>query len=554
MSKRLSITISGAVSLGSYEAGVLYETLSALAQHNQDPKTPDDEKVYVDVITGASAGGMTAAIAAQKLLYEGDALNAAYDNSFYRAWVAEISIQRLLELHGHDAPTMSVLSSQTVVDISEKLLTDRYTTHLTPPGKRHPAVDPENLSLGLALANLNGVDYSLPVLPSGAITYTRHKDEFIRRFPDASRAADDNGDLWEALRAAAVSCGAFPFAFRVVELVRLASEYELPNLAKPLAPTENFAYTDGGTFQNEPISLAKRLVDEIDDHRDLEERFFLFVAPDLKGSAANSDFNDGNARFLATAKRLFGAIFNQARFPDLVLAEENNREIQILNRRAEELAGMLKAADQAALDLAKNFGAACAPLLAALFRTASVTSTQEGLDAARDRLRNQFGSTYNALDPRVRDAWIDCILTLERAAGLEETDEMTIYSVTATDDELAGADLMAFGGFMDRSYRDHDYDVGREKAQAFLRSPGVFGLPGGIRFTPAPNREKDSNLDGLKVKDMDRGLREQVRDQILDRFNTVLKDIGVSGFLIGPALRAIADEVVKPKLNKILGL
>ena len=63
MPKRIAITIAGAVSLGSYEAGVTYELLEALRIHNQscDEANTPDRKIYVDVITGASAGGMTAA-------------------------------------------------------------------------------------------------------------------------------------------------------------------------------------------------------------------------------------------------------------------------------------------------------------------------------------------------------------------------------------------------------------------------------------------------------------------------------------------------------------
>lgn len=552
MSTNLAITISGAVSLGSYEAGVLYEVITAIGQHNNHPDTiANGQQIYVDVLTGASAGGMTAAIAAQKLLYESDALAAPYDNAFYRPWVAEISIERLLQMHGKDEPTMSIMSSQTVVDISEKMLTDRYASHLTPPVKPHSSVDGSNLNLGLALANLNGVDYKLETKPAGSVTYTRHKDELIRRFPAADRAADDNGDLWEALRDAAVSCGAFPFAFRPVELVRLAAEYELPDQAAPMPPTQNFAYTDGGTFQNEPISLAKRLVDEIDKHRNLDKRFFLFVAPDLKGSAANSDFNEDNAQFLPTAKRLFGAIFNQARFPDLLLAEEKNREVTLLNQRALALSKMLEKGDADAISLAGNLQAAAKSLLKALFG-----EDETAKNAARDRLKHQFEKEYAGLGAPVRDAWIDSILTLERAAGLGETDEMTIYSVTASDDELASADLMAFGGFFDRSYREHDYEVGREKAQSFLNTPGIFGLPGDlrVRYTPAPNLGRDQSLDGLKLRQMDRSIREQVRDQILARFNEMMMQLGVQGFLWGPALRAIADSVIKPKLNKLLEL
>src|ERR1017187_1630845 len=94
MKKKLAITISGAVSLGSYEAGVLYEVIRAIGLHNQNSNTAADDKIYIDEIGRASAGGMTATIAAQKLLYEAQSLSGAYTNAFYSPWVAEISIQR----------------------------------------------------------------------------------------------------------------------------------------------------------------------------------------------------------------------------------------------------------------------------------------------------------------------------------------------------------------------------------------------------------------------------------------------------------------------------
>ena len=90
MPKRLAITISGAVSLGSYEAGVLYEVIHALGCHNTDPATAESERIEIDVITGASAGGMTAAIAVQKLLFEAGSLADPYDNSLYLSWVREV--------------------------------------------------------------------------------------------------------------------------------------------------------------------------------------------------------------------------------------------------------------------------------------------------------------------------------------------------------------------------------------------------------------------------------------------------------------------------------
>ena len=84
MTYRVAIAISGAVSLGSYEAGTLYEIIKALKEHNENPANP---KIEIDVLTGASAGGMTAAMIAQKLLYDGDALSGENTNVAYEAWV-----------------------------------------------------------------------------------------------------------------------------------------------------------------------------------------------------------------------------------------------------------------------------------------------------------------------------------------------------------------------------------------------------------------------------------------------------------------------------------
>ena len=162
MSKRLAITISGAVSLGSYEAGVLYEIIYAIGKHNETAAPA--AKIEIDVLTGASAGGMTATIAAQKLAFEAGALAGAYDNCFYRPWVADISLDGLLAMHGDDDATRSVLSSQLVEDISARYLTQRYQSHMALPPERHPA-SARLLRLGLALSNLNGVDYRLPLLP-----------------------------------------------------------------------------------------------------------------------------------------------------------------------------------------------------------------------------------------------------------------------------------------------------------------------------------------------------------------------------------------------------
>src|SRR5688500_473790 len=125
MSYRIAIAISGAVSLGSYEAGVAYELINAIGQHNQNNRDRPDKQIHIDVLTGASAGGMTATILAQKLLFDAAALAQPFANDLYRAWVQEVDINGLLSTDLGDNPSQSLLSSNFVDTIAQKILLQR---------------------------------------------------------------------------------------------------------------------------------------------------------------------------------------------------------------------------------------------------------------------------------------------------------------------------------------------------------------------------------------------------------------------------------------------
>jgi hypothetical protein len=548
MAKRLAITISGAVSLGSYEAGVLYEVTRAIGQHNADPQTvANGDFIHIDVLTGASAGGMTATIAAQKLMFSADALSGVYTNAFYLPWVADVSIDGLLAMHGDDDPKKSVLSSEHVIDISKRYLTNRYQSHLDPPRKQHPAAA-QRIWLGLALSNLNGVDYGLSLRPTGKFIYTRHQDQLTTWLDAANAQEDDTFALWDPLRNAAVSCGAFAFAFRVIDVIRHASEYPDPSRESAIGATQTFSYTDGGTFQNEPIGLAKNLVDKLDNHLDVENRFYLFVSPGAKSSTANSQFNAHVADYRETAVRLVSSIFDQARFQDWVMAEKTNSQVATYNAQAAALYGELR---QGRLNAAALQPAATA-LLPLLFQQ----NTKETQAQAWARVQQQFRADYTDLlnnnGKPTADTFIDSILTFETAAQLGERDEMTIYGITADEGELASSELFAFAGFFDRRYRDHDYEVGRRKTQAFLANPGALGP---IRHTPEPLGLIDPALNGLTLEKMDRGVREKVRDRLRDRAHDILKEAGVNPWLVGGAVREAIDvALIKPQLDKLLKL
>jgi hypothetical protein len=281
MAKKLAVTIAGAVSLGSYESGVAFEILDALAQHNgwADQNKLPDERIEIDVLTGASAGGMTVSMIAQRLLFDGAAMNLPYDNPLYNAWVKDIDISKLLARGADESLTHSIFSSDCVIAISETYLKARYTGP-PPPVLPHAALSSDGaLRLGLSLSNLNGVDYCRNTSSGSQFIYTDHQDQLLVPLHSPS---DDRPELWETIRGAAVACGAFPFAFRVQDLARNIVDFPSQFLVRDLwggNPSRFFTYTDGGVFQNEPLGMAKNLVELLPDgHLNALNRGYCFIA------------------------------------------------------------------------------------------------------------------------------------------------------------------------------------------------------------------------------------------------------------------------------------
>jgi predicted acylesterase/phospholipase RssA len=123
MPKRVAITVAGAVSLGSYEAGVIYELLQAFRTNNEKAAN-EDSKIYVDVLTGASAGGMTAAMVSQRLMYDAASLEGETTNALYEAWVERISLLGLARMHWKERKWHSLFSSDLIDSIGKTMLID----------------------------------------------------------------------------------------------------------------------------------------------------------------------------------------------------------------------------------------------------------------------------------------------------------------------------------------------------------------------------------------------------------------------------------------------
>ena len=539
MSYRLAVTVAGAVSLGSFEAGVLLEVLDALAQHNQ--AAPAAERIYLDVFTGASAGGMTAAIAAQTILYSWPAAPDPYDNPFYNAWVAGVDINGLLPLAANESAGQSVFSSDFVQGVASKFLLGRYTKLPAPPATPHPALNPAgSISLGLALSNLNGVDYQRRLLSGGTFNYTQFQDQIAFRLS----AASDTSAAWTPIMNAAVACGAFPFAFRPQDLNREQSDYDPTFLAPWEQSPRDFTYTDGGVFQNQPLGMAKNLVDALDQHQNSDTRSYLFVSPRAVDPTVGG-ITAGSAAFKMMTGALINAVFNQAGFQDWIEAESVNDAVTLLNLRATQLADLMRS------------GTVQAPTLHAVtaFLLPQFRPNPAELNAAQTQLRTQFSTQYAQLssssNAATADAWLDAILLLELAADLHEKDEMYIYSIEADRANLAGAGFFSFLGFLDRSFRDHDYDIGRQKAQAFLAA--IHQTSNGklpqLIYTPKPIRPIAPTPEGgFTPADIPQQNRKQLYGALSAAVDNMLKQLGV-GLIMR---KGIETFFVNGKLKKML--
>jgi patatin-like phospholipase len=565
MAKRLAISIAGAVSLGSYESGVAFEVLDAICQHNEWAAANHqvDERFEIDVLTGASAGGMTAAMIAQRLLYDGPSMSEPYNNPLYNAWVSTVDISGLLARGPSENVTHSVLSSDFVIGISETYLMGRYKNQAQspPPAGPHPALPADHkLQLGLALSNLNGVDYFRSTLSGGEFIYTRHEDQLVRPIDQTS---DDRGEFWDAIRAAAVACGAFPVAFRVQDLIRNIAEYTSPwvdpSVWRGQASTA-FTYTDGGVFQNEPLGMAKNLVEQVPGGRlDSANRGYLFIAPKQKSSGAVQNSSDPAAGFDAAtadykvlAARLADSVVGQSEFQDWSVAEGFNDQLLLLDKRAHELQRLfLTGALTPALTSPVS-----AVLLNSFFAVDGPMTPAEltNLNAARAQLQEQYRTEYAQLDGQkvVADAWLDTVLVLELAARLHEKEEMLIYDFVADPQLLASTGLMAFAGFFDISYRKHDYDYGRSVAQQRLaqyktQPRSIFS---NLHWTPKPIDPIDPKLNGIEMSQIDEAKRQKVCDQIESAAEEMLEELNMN-FIIRKAVMAF---YVQGQIKKLLAL
>lgn len=428
--------MAGAVSAGAYTAGVidyLLETLE-LWQQAKDKnrklgeKHPDYDHsvpmhdVLLEVVSGASAGGITGSLAAISLL-EGiqvrtDQTYYNPSNKLYDCWVNmadeadQDTFSKLMQDDDLvDGNIKSLLNTDPLHVIANKALTFQQL-------KAFPKYVASDLDLILTVSNLRGLKYKVKFEYDTGTVITNHGGFFRYRFKnkklksgvppkddqlffvlDLEKEEERNGKKRnthiEYLKTATLSTGAFPIGLEAQKnkihkdyLERYKTHlFENSEGVTSVEPKLNedglfeFDSIDGGLINNEPFGYTMKTLKEKDLNAVEEERFaVIMVNPFPNYEKEELDFEFDN--YIGTiAKRMFGALRNQAMF----------KQDEIIN----------------ALDDSKG--------------------------------------TRFLIAPTRKDA-----------------------ENNKADFPIACGALEGFSGFLDHSFRDHDYALGRKNCQDFL--------------------------------------------------------------------------------------
>ncbi len=427
----IGLCCAGAISAGAYAAGVfdfLIEALDAWHAAKAAGAAVPRHRVQLRIVTGASAGGMNAAILAACAPYAfpaarpGSSADYRARNPFYRAWVEQIDIAKLLAIEDLEQDGFrSLLNSVPLGRIAADIV-DHGPAHGLGSASRPWLLDP--LPVMLTVTNLRGVPYAVAFKGGSPHGMRIHADTlgFLARSaaasagpvpPDAidlpfARSATDG--RWQALIQAALATGSFPVALRPGEIERPAGDYnyrfaqylpgeDAPRFVIPdgnLSDPYRFPCVDGGLINNEPFELARTALAGVEGHNERDgakaRRAVVMLDPFVEAPGEGpSELGPSVAR---VAVAMFTALKDQARF------------------KPESL------------------------LLA---------------------MREDIFSRFLIAPKRYPD---------DPARG-----KRAIEGVEA----MASGGLGGFLGFFSRSYRHHDFMLGRSNCQAFLRN--VFALP-----------------------------------------------------------------------------
>ncbi len=369
---KLGICMAGAVSAGAYTAGVvdyLMETLERWQiekdkireklERNEEltalEKAVPLHDVELEVLSGASAGGMTASILTYAML-DGKyvtrrRLGALVDVSYgipvhsnqksklYDAWVEmadthnQTTLDKLLDTSDvRDIKEMeSALNCDAISEIANRACPERF-----PDKVELPPFISRDLTTYVTVTNLKGlpIDIKFSNTSESKNQYSMHNMLIGFKFGDSIDVAHPCMKIgpgnFKKIRDFAIATGAFPFGLKPHKITMsnadmvtyaefIKKEYGIdidPNAYH--GDDYTFSAVDGGLINNEPYGVNAKhlyLVNPIhENHVDTNFMFYIDPFPSVTNAmkAENHGDEDDSPRLSNMLFKLFGAVRNQS--------------------------------------------------------------------------------------------------------------------------------------------------------------------------------------------------------------------------------------------------
>lgn len=313
---RIGLSMAGAVSAGAYTAGVMDYLLEALEnwQRAKDLNLPGvpQHNVLIEVLSGASAGGMTAVITAAAIQKKFPHINQQNyaseinrENPLFDSWV-NLTEEPLNDMMSQMLATDDITNAASVNPEKEvrSIFNSLFIEKIARRTLDNIITDPQtirpyfagNLELFTTITNLRGYNYKLQFITAigpREDRMTMHKDLVHFQLNPGGTYNNDGkipihfstpeGLNKKMLIDAAIATGAFPVGLAPRVLVRdaryindnplLKITHSKNTLVDPSKPY-NTVCVDGGVINNEPYDLTENLLlqrrkTEIETEQDL---------------------------------------------------------------------------------------------------------------------------------------------------------------------------------------------------------------------------------------------------------------------------------------------
>lgn len=473
---RCALVLSGAVSLGAYEAGAVAQLAQALEEWNREKP-----RFVVDAIAGASAGAMVGSMFAFHLTTGQTA--SEFLEKLKRVWTGKTS-SLLSLIQTTPEERYALLSSWPLLQAAEEF----FGESPRPPADSGPS----EVILTLTLTNLDGSLYNVHLWdwegkPSErpSLRARTHRDWVTFRCRPGGQVEElgvqgPRPVSWRWVALAALASGAFPFAFQPFRLTRHVGDYQ--RLVGEVSENTcvQYLYADGGILDNTPLKQAIEAVKHLQVPARFARRLYLMLEPhppreeEPRYITADIRVTDGPfpEPWSLLAPRLLAALREQSVYLDLYTSQKVNQRLAwrkeqwlplltelVASLPQEKVEGLLQQVQEAMRDIA-DFKS----------RHAGRSLPQFFWGEARRYLQEVPQGQAKALSPSRRRLLLLLLAMSDYIGGLRDKHEVYVARIHPEDPEreLAGEFLGHFGGFLDPRFRAHDFSRGARDMHRWL--------------------------------------------------------------------------------------